>query len=151
MPFPLSWSGSIVIPVDAAVLGIEAALDHVAAALEREKASEVERVGNSVSFRAGLIRFVARNNVLSATDRGTIRVDQAPEGLRVEYELRFVHLLVAATVMAGGIAALVSQRGQADALLPALFAWAWLFGGNFMISIVRFPRFVRRAIEKGRS
>ena len=32
-------------------------------------------------------------------------------------------------------------------IILIVFAWLWLFGGNYITTLIRFPRFMRKSIE----
>lgn len=77
-------------------------------------------------------------------------IDIAPANnkLLVSYKLWFTELLVSVSLMAGVAAFVIFAIGSADQNFSILAKiWLWLFGGNFILTILRFHNFVRSAID----
>ena len=121
-------------------------------ALEAQQASDIERRDDTITFAAGMFRFVSRSNVLSVISSGTVRVTSDFAGTRVHYTIRFTQLLVIVTAMVsfmGGAMMMEQSRPPERGLFPPLaFAimWLWLFGGNFVTAFIRWRRFLRRTV-----
>jgi len=133
------------------MLGADVLLSRLEAALEDERASEIERHGLELRFRASIVRFVSSWNLLGAVDRGSFVVSEIPGGLRVSYELSYRRMF--AVVTCGFIYLCMVRLGNgtpkqrwSDVLPELLFVWAVVFGANYLISVARFPQFIRRAL-----
>lgn len=152
MPFPFTWRGEVLIPQRRSVTRLrrEEALDRLAAGLERERPRTLVRHLDHLDFQGGVFRWVSSWNLLLPVDRGWVAVTDAAEGLRVTYELSYRQLFVIVTAMVGIFLApavlTVRLTPPLGKVLLIAGAWAWLFGGNFFTTAVRFPRFIRRAI-----
>jgi len=152
---PLTLSGVLMVErPSAADDALENALTSIMARLEREKPLRLSRTGNQVDFKGGLLRLVSSWNQLVAISHGEIRVERQVRGMSVRYEIWFTQLLIVVTIAVGGFfgppimaAPNLSIAGKL-AVLSA--AWLWLAGGNIAITALRFPRFLRQAVESER-
>ena len=154
MTFPLTKRGDVIVssPAERPGLRPEEALSRLEAALEDERPTELERHGRELRFRANMFRFVSNSNLLVPVDRGSFVVSETPDGLRVSYELSFRRTLIVVTGVALLLGSLFAgtagpPKQQWNQVLPeVLFAWTWLFGANYVLSAIRFPRFIRRVL-----
>ena len=144
--FPLSITGSIKLQAISPqqVSGVVAS---IVAALERERASNVSIIGNTISFRAGVFRFVSRWNVLVPVASGTLEVKAgAPGSIVFRFScIQFLAIFTTIVLILG--LALPSEVSTVSHLVIPLVAWLWLFGMNYLIAAIRLPSFVRRAAE----
>lgn len=154
MAFPLTKRGEVVVssPNERRGLRPEDALSRLEAALEDERPTEVERRGLELHFRANFLRFVSNSNLLVPVDCGSFVVSEMPAGLRVSYELSFRRLFVIVTCMVTlFLGPLLVETGSPhqrwrEVLPELLVAWTWLFGSSYVLSAIRFPRFIRRVL-----
>jgi hypothetical protein len=152
--FPLTLRGEVILSAPTAGRGLRGsdAVARLAAALEAERPSGLERDGREVRFRADLFRWVSNWNLLVPIDRGVFIVAETPVGLHVSYELSFRRLCTIVTCMValilGPVVLMTSEPALPwwHGLSILLGSWSWLFGGNYLLSAVRVPRFVRRAL-----
>jgi len=153
LTFPLTLHGEVLVPrVVGDRVDAKHAVARLAAALERQRASDITRAPARVSFQVEVFRGVGNWNPLGPIDRGVLCATDEPEGLRISYDLSFRRLFLQVT---GGIALIfapVVVLANVPLVWPvraaALLAmWGWIFGGNYVSSAVRFPRFVRRALS----
>ena len=86
-------------------------------------------------------------NILVPVGRGEIEIVPGKPGT-VKYGFSCVQMLILLTLMVGAMSvALISREGlSAHAIIFLVIGWLWLFGMNYVISAVRLPRFVRRAV-----
>ena len=126
-------------------------MDAVEQALRDVRASAVRRKHDSIAFRAGVFRFVTSWNILGPISSGLLRFTRGDRAVDIRYRLSFVQMFIIVTVM---LAALKlgswpwGQLGTRTPWLPLLFGWCWLFGANYLITIFRFPAFLRTAAER---
>jgi hypothetical protein len=152
MIFPLSWVGDIRVPresgrtwdVAAAVLAIERAIS-------AQKPKSVARVGSSVEFRAGIFRLVSNTNVLVPISSGHVDVQAEPSGLRIRYTIRFAEVLAFSLIVTAAVAVQVSvypeNTTRAFRAIVCCLPLIWLLGGNVAITLFRFPRLLKRAVQ----
>jgi hypothetical protein len=143
MPFLVS-SGTLEFDerIDKAAL-----LAHLAEQLRKQDARSITINHNAVSFRGGFFRLVNNRNVLNPFGHGELIVDNArPE---VTYRLSVRQLVITMTiVVAIPFVSLWSVVGANPTFLFLLaFGWLWLVGGNLMIGVTRFKRFLRASID----
>lgn len=150
--FPLTIDGSMRIAIPRGhPAPQEAALAGLAAGLERVRASTIQREGTLVLFYVRFFRLVLSANLLVPIESGAIRAEVEGDSIRLSYCLRTIRLCILTTAMALG-AVMVACFGNSDFARAAgigLLAWLWLFGGNYLIALVRFRWFVKRCVRKG--
>jgi hypothetical protein len=142
MPFPISSNRTLKIhaPGEEALTTIAAAVED---ALHEAKAKKLFVKPGEISFRGGIFRFVDGHNQLGAISSGKIRFTQQGDLVLIHYRISFVQLLVIVTLMVG----LMFARAPHEFLV---FGWLWIFGGNYLTTLYRFPRLLLAAAEKSR-
>jgi hypothetical protein len=134
-------------------LSIDSAVDlsrlptHLAMCLQQIKARTVEVNHNHVSFTGGLFGFERnRWDILIPFGFGGLTVES--ETRQLTYRLSFRQLFVAGTIMVGILTGFTYFAWHSWAgLLAAPVWWIWLVGGNVLIGLPRFEKFVSSAIE----
>ena len=129
----------------------EAALAGLAAGLARVRASTIAREGSCVLFYVRFLRLVLNTNLLVPIESGAIRAEVEGDAIRLSYCLRTVRLCVIAAAMALACAVFAGSAGfdTVHSVGIGLLAWLWLFGGNYLIALVRFRWFVKRCVREG--
>ena len=150
--FPLTIDGTMRIAIPKGLSAPqEAALAGLAAGLERVRASTIAREGSWVLFYVRLFRLVWNTNLLIPVESGAINVELDGGAIKVSYRLRTVRFCVIGTGMAL-CAAVVVYSGRLDFMRAAwigVLAWLWLFGGNYLIALIRFRWFVKGCVREG--
>jgi len=144
--FPMSLDGEFKL-TSPELEDISAILSKVEQALRAARATNISRIGNRVVFQGGIFRLVMNWNILVPVGRGEIEIVPGKPGT-VKYGFSCVQMLILLTLMVGAMSvALISREGlSAHAIIFLVIGWLWLFGMNYVISAVRLPRFVRRAV-----
>ena len=123
--------------VDTAVLP-----DHLADCLRDVQATTVEVLGKRVIFARSMFRFVSNWNVLAPFESGELTIDAR----ELRYQVDFRQLVLVDTVMVG-VASILMLRTPVHPLLVVLpLMWLWLVGASLLIGILRFERFLSRAL-----
>ena len=143
MPFPISLSGTVVVHG----LAVEQALDRLECALAKAKAAALRRDDRSLLYRGGMFRLVSNWNILGPVTRGTLDVSARGDGVCVAWKVTFGQLLFVATIAVAVIASMAPRQTPADEALVWLGVWVWIFGGNFVITRWRYPRFLIRSLQ----
>jgi hypothetical protein len=145
MPFPFSNSGTIeVISHEAA--SIQPIVLAIENAIRDSKPTSLRLNDGVLTYRAGVFRFVNNWNHLVSIGSGEIRFSQQGELVLIHYRISFVQMFIIVSVMVGLVFGFVAQAPLGSIVL----GWLWLFGGNYLITLYRFPRFLRAAAEKAR-
>jgi len=123
--------------------------------LEEFLAKQAKPVRNdtssSVSFYSPLWEnpLIANNGLaLAMYDHGNFRIESAPEGRYLRYDLRSLHGMT--FCLAGALLFLVFVgffQGIAAAVPVCLFTFGWLYGGNMLLAWVRIPRAIRNVVK----
>jgi hypothetical protein len=150
--FPWSWRAgfSVVVPSNG-VAEAEPLLDAIQKALRHERASSIARVENGVTFHVDMFRFVPSWNILTSFDGGTVWVHARGDSVDVEYEVSLRRLFWITTITVplffGTFLAGVNHFPPVAVLPIVGAAWLWIYGGNALIGLLRFPSFLRRALR----
>jgi hypothetical protein len=125
-------------------------LEQIESALIELHADNVERVGNRISFSAGIfsLKRWAGPHPLAFVSSGEIKIDPSSDVMMVEYRLRFSQWYVICTVMVLYLATRIGFRSPHQPLITKLeilaFAWLFMFFGNLMSATSRFSKFLRQ-------
>jgi hypothetical protein len=91
--------------------------------------------------------------LLVAISHGEIRVEREMKGFSIRYEIWFTQLLIVVTVgvlgFLGPPIVAAPNLSTAGKVVILSVAWLWLVGGNIGITALRFPRFLKRAVDTG--
>lgn len=155
MPFPISISGTIVVPKASDSLAtVDQAAARIQDMLDTALAGNISRKGNSISFTAGFGRWVGSWNILVSIGHGTIELADAGPDICVSYILGTVQLLIVVSLLvcfAAFIPMLVIRTNSALPKAPPwqfILMWAFLFGANYLTAAIRFPRWLERGLRR---
>jgi hypothetical protein len=115
--------------------------------LETMKALDINRHGNTISFRGGFFpfRFLSNLSVLGPVSRGEIEVLPGTPAV-VKYRLSTVGMLVDVLVIALAMTIFIGiTRNIVTASLAFLLMFGVLFGINYLMAVFRLASFVRLA------
>lgn len=127
------------------------ALDRVEGLLEKQRKSVSERGADYVAFDDPLWSdpFGPNPNWLAMViyDRGRFSIEQGFDGRRLRYDLRSLHgmvfcLFAAFMAFFFGLAG----GGVSGGLKFAAGTFAWLYGMNILLALVRVPSAIRKAV-----
>jgi hypothetical protein len=166
MPFPLSFSGRIELsplgPEPLTQASVQGACDAMALGLRARGAYGIQVDGATIRFKShpwagfgwGLARLVEMlkaprrkfgPNLLPVVSTGTLGVREEGGKLRVSYTVRLTYVLLLATIGMAWMAAWMGyckwEGAFAKPFIP--IGWIWLVGGNYVVSYLRFDKFVR--------
>jgi len=124
-----------------------ALITHLADHLRKLDGRDIKISRASVSFRGGLFRGVNNWNILVPFGYGELIADETTHEVR--YRLSFRQLICAATALLGLAFVIGWSAAKFEPVVPLVvgFAWLWLVGGNLMLGIPRFQRFLQDAID----
>jgi hypothetical protein len=108
----------------------------------------MSRHSNDILFRGGVFRLVWNWNQLVAITSGRIRFSFSADRARIDYRITFTQMFVLVPAMLAFLCIpfFALSRSEVPPWQFLLFGWFWLFGGNYLITCFRFPRFLRRAV-----
>jgi hypothetical protein len=153
MPFPISINGKIVVrKADLDPNSVQRIVLRLHDILDAAAAHNITLDRSHISFDAGVFRLVSSMNMLVGISSGTLTVVGCGDKIEILYHLRTVQLLIISTLMIlAAVVVVNADTRSVHAIPPAgvwLLAWVWLFGGNYLLTAIRFPRWLRRAIER---
>jgi len=119
---------------------------HLAECLRKLNAHDVRTSQASVSFRGGFFRASAIG-ISIPFDRGELTVDEALHA--VHYRLSFRQLVFFAAIFFAFGCLIEWPNSKFDLAIPLVLGLGCLFlvGGNLMLGVPRFHRFLRDAID----
>lgn len=149
MPLPFSFSGRVELTSSAGPDLAEIALGKLEKALWDLKATRVNRSGWQLHFTVRFFRWVERSNLLGPVERGELWLEPSHSNLVVFYRLQFTRLLM---LISAGLCiplGFLLYQGASIRIVPWFLAigWLWLFGVNVAITLIRFPRWIRRTLK----
>ena len=149
--FPFSFGRTIEIPITDNT--VESVSEMIASTLVRlikaEKPSSFTSNQNHITFTGGVFRFAGSWNLLVSINYGAIDIVQVNNKLLVSYKLWFVELFIFASLITAMFAYLIlSSDFSVQNLGLVAGTWLWFFGGNFIITVIRFHSLVRSASRK---
>jgi hypothetical protein len=151
MPFPFSYSNKVEIPFSPDAHTPENLLNSIVLSLKNVKAINIHNDRNHITFSGGILRFVMNWNILVAVSSGKITVDKGNDKLCLKYSLKFTEMFIIVTAaVLGFLGPVIWQASNLtfSAKVGILaVAWSWLFGGNYFITIFRFPNFIKKMTE----
>ena len=121
-------------------------------ALAAVGARDISVNGHRISFTGGMFRFVWNWNILIQIGYGYVDLTETDDSFVISYYASFREMLVIVSmlVLIFGVDLFVSDKMPLAGKLGLLsFAWIFLFGGNWVIAIARFPSFVNNMLWAG--
>ena len=122
-------------------------LAHLAEKLRSVNAASIRVSSNAVSFTGGLFRGVNNWNILIPFGRGELIADDAKH--EIHYRLNVRQLVYSVGIMFAFASVTMFSVIRDDPAMLLVFALGclWLIGGNLLIGLPRFKRFLRDAID----
>ncbi len=156
MTSPVSITGSISLPKGTKSIGsTEEVAVGVEEMLRAADARTVERDWSSLRFTAGIFRFGMNWNVLDPFGSGTIDVENIASEIRLYYRASIIEMLIITTAMVSvpTLAMLFTALREGRSPIPDVvwvfaIGWLWLFGVNYVIGWIRFPRWLRTGLQR---
>jgi len=121
-------------------------------ALKAVSARNISVGGRRTSFTGGMFRFVLNWNILIQIGYGYIDLNETEDSFVVSYYASFrqMFVIVSVLVLVFGIDLFVNDRMPLAGKLGLMaFAWVFIFGGNWIIAMFRFPSFVNSMLWGG--
>jgi hypothetical protein len=149
MPFPFSIRGSVPISDEAANLSDDAIIIACVDQVEHERARVVSHTDHSTSFTVPFLSWGSNWRFTVPLSGGSLEIMGEPAGgRRLSYNFSTRRVALIGTLAIIGLFVVVASRGvgQFPWWVPFV-GWLWLVGGNYFISFVRAPRWVRRRIS----
>lgn len=143
MPFPISSSGSISVPADspdslrAVTLAVEGTFRESNIDFYRKKEDTIEIIGGS-------FRCIFGRNQRVTIDSGEIRITQQDALIQIHYRISFVRGLLLSSIIIGILFGYLARVSVGVLIM----LWLIVIGGNHLVTIYGFPRFLRAAAEK---
>jgi len=139
MPFPFSSQGIIFFEN----ADLQEALVAVEGILRKAEAGNISKSESQLDFTGGLFRAVSNWNLLIAISSGSIVFRKTEGGVEATYRISFLQMFLFVTALVG-LAFSISPK---EPIYIFGVMWLWLFGMNYLITIIRFPSSLRAALN----
>jgi hypothetical protein len=152
--FPIHTKNSIVLPNVNTPDRVQSVLSTIEKELRSVRARKVQIDGKSIAFRGGILRLVSNWNLLVGITKGRISVHLEPNVVKVDYELWFTELLVAAIAMScffGVAGRIYLRQAPGVAVCVGLLAFTFFFGLNMLFAKLGFRAFLKECAEQSGS
>ena len=126
-------------------------LDRIEHLLDKQQKRDRERGPNYLAFNDPLWANFFGSNWLAMViyDRGRFWIEQGFEGRRLRYELRSLHVVLLCTAAAVGAFCLgFAGQGLSGGIKLGVGAFAWLYGMNLLLGLIRVPPAIRDAVVR---
>lgn len=151
MPFPLSYEHHIEVTFNVRKHTLDNLLNNIEFSLKKAKAKNIRNDRNNITFTGGIFRPVTNLNILGPVSSGRITVEKYKDKLRLKYYLKFTEMLLivtaAVSIFLGPVICYDPNLTIVSKIAILAFAWCWLFGGNYLITIFRFPSFIKKMAQ----
>ena len=142
MTFPFTKIGSFRVetpgPAEGQIDALEVALLDW---LIGQRPRGISRVPQSITFKAGVLRFASGWNILWPIGSGDIALAALPGGIEVSYRLRltelFVVTILVVMLLLGQISVIQDIPVTLELIAGLAVLWFVLFGGNYLIAPLR--------------
>ncbi len=118
--------------------------------IQKAKPVTADNNGYTIEFTGGL-GVMSSFNIFLPISSGTINIKKHQNEIHIEYVLKFTQLLIIVSIVVpvffGPILIMVAGFNVQTVAFLA-FAWLFLFGLNYVSTIIRFPRFIRKQIKQ---
>lgn len=151
MMFPFSFSRTIKVPVTNGAIEStsEMIVSMLAKRIETEKPKNITSTQDRITFSSGIFRFRASWDLLGPISYGEIDITQTSNKILVSYKLWFVELFVIVSLMVTIMAFSIFTKGfTIQTLVLIAVMWLWLFGGNFLLTVIRFDNLIHSVLKK---
>ena len=150
MSFPISYSETFVLKKGKYQAGAKSLVQAILKYLHKTQATKIKTVANSIYFKNGF-DLLDLWGLFLTVHSGTILVQEDKAEIYITYKLIFYKSILYTTALAAvlfGIL-LINQTDYQylEILRFILVSWLLFFGGSYLLTIFRFPFFIKRAIS----
>lgn len=150
MVFPFSISGHLRLE-GANSLDMERIMHRIAARLQKKHASDFESDASSLSFRVRPFAALSSFSLLAPISSGRVTFHPDGSDVRISYHISCVRFVVMMTSIMTLFLAWPYFRANffpPELKLVVPLIWLWIVGGNWILSLIRFRRFLRKCCAK---
>ncbi len=151
MPFPISYSNTLILNRKKYQTDPDAIVRNVLVCLQVAEASKVNSDGNRISFKGG-VRFVNSFNILLPITSGRITVNVVGDEIHIQFLIKFTQFLTLAVTTIGvffiPILLIKTELNLMKIVVIIFFCWLWICGTNYLVTVLRFPRFLKKCIRQ---
>ncbi|KKK53687.1 hypothetical protein LCGC14_3092280 [marine sediment metagenome] len=113
------------------------------------KRARVEVCADTVTFIAGIFRFVSSGNLLGVIGYGSVRIAAETDSILVEYRLHFLEIILLSALVVTFMATVMRAGGLPlqSAIGGGLFFFTFISFGNIFVALARFRNFVNKCVR----
>jgi hypothetical protein len=151
---PATWAlvatGTVVVPVYSPA-DLERVIGAIEQAIRAAKPTAIFRRDGEITFHAGCFRVVGNWNQLIPIGVGQLRFSPQENRVEIFYRISFFQFFVVTAILTLIVFGLVPWMASGMKATPPigviLLLFLWIFGGNCVITLFRFPHFLKKAAE----
>lgn len=113
--------------------------------LRGAKATDIEREGDTVTFRAGIFRWVSNWNPLVPIGWGRVELSRAEGVLRYDFSCRQLLVLISVWAVVGAAGCALAGFWTGSPLVAPIMG-VWLFGMNYLMASWRLSKVLREKL-----
>jgi len=151
MAFPVSYQGYT--SLSHTKMTIEETVQNICIGLRNNNSSNIKVTGSSITFDGNLFGSLSNWNIMSMVSNGKIDISKTDGTTEIKYNINFIHsffLSIFLIVIVSALIFLSSIITKDNGLLGNIYympiAWLFIFGANYLITIIRIPYFMRKIV-----
>jgi hypothetical protein len=121
------------------------ALQYFEQRIEKFRPGTIKKTTDKLVFTGGVMRFTLNINLLYCISEGEIRIEKKEQKMFVHYVIKFYELVALSVIPA--IGALVVRDSILDKIIGVSLVVFVSYGGNALITIWRYRRFVNNTLR----
>ena len=149
--FPFSIQHCVVVAIDTST-SPQQLIKSLREELTSLKPIGLDVTGDTLHIKNGMFRLMSSYNLLRSITEGDIVVSCSGGKASIDYKLQLSEMVLMVTGLVLLLFAYpIWHAPNLDVAEKAEFLfgmWLWLAGGNFVITALRFPRFIRRCVNQ---
>jgi hypothetical protein len=142
---PLEYSNSISFTSHSNDDDVKEAVQVLTKRIKSSSPRTIKQAQSKIFYTAGVMRLVLNANLLYGITEGEIEVEKNDRTLVVHYVIRFYESFALSVIPA--IGALVLIDTILGKIAGVFFVLGVIYGGNVLISILRYKRFIKNTIK----
>ena len=118
--------------------------------LAKQKAEDIQVVGQAIRFRGGMLRVVWSTNALVSISRGRVSVFSSRNCIRVKYQLWFTQMLAVSAVIGCVVGLALADRDTlsiSEFLIESVAVFVFFYAGNLLFALASFTSLLDRAMR----
>lgn len=150
MPFPFSRRDEISLPLTVASLSDADVIARLSTAIASHAAARVDAAEDTLHFQVPLSWMMSKWDILAYVDRGTLSLVRRGGERRLAYAISLKRSVAIGTALVVGVFGILAFvfTDPIRAVCLVVGMWLLLVGSVYPLTVLRFPRFLRRTLAQ---